>query len=90
MGSHLVKIGVLVSIVRVDSKGRITLPKEVREKAGIKPGSRLVVYTRGSGEIVVRLVSRDPSEEIAEILGEFTLTRKDRVRAEKILLEDIR
>ncbi len=79
-----------MSIVKVDSKGRITLPREVREKAGIKPGSRLIVYARSSGEIIVRLVGKDPSEELAEILGEFTLTRKDRVEAEKILLEDAR
>ncbi len=79
-----------MSIVRVDSKGRITLPKEVRERVGIKPGSRLIVYTKNGSEIIVRLVSRDPSEELAEILGEFTLTRKDRIKAEEILLEDVK
>ena len=77
-------------IVKMDSKGRITLPKEIREKAGIKPGSKLIIYVKGKGEVLVKLAEKNPSEQLAEILGEFTLTRKDRVKAEELLLKEIR
>ena len=75
-------------VLRVDGKGRITLPKEFREKYNIRPGSRVVVEARGRGELVVRVVERDPSEELAELLGDFEFTREDRVRAEKLLLRE--
>ena len=68
--------------MRMDSKGRITLPKEIREKAGIKSGSKLTVYVKGKGEVLVKSAEKDPSEQLAEILGEFTLTLRDRVKAE--------
>jgi len=76
--------------VRVDSKGRITLPKEIREKYGLTPGSRVLVEASGRGEILIRLIEKDPSEELAELLGEFEFTRRDRVAAEKLLRRDVK
>jgi len=80
---------VVVSVVRVDSRGRLTIPREVRERSGIGPGSRVVVEVRGRGELVVRLVERDPSEELAELLGGFEFRREDRVGAERLLLREV-
>jgi AbrB family looped-hinge helix DNA binding protein len=37
--------------VTVDEKGRIVLPKKVREKARIKANSRLVAEAKGEGRI---------------------------------------
>jgi len=48
----------------------------------------VVVEARGWGELVVRVVEKDPSEELAELLGDFEFTREDRVRAEKLLLRE--
>jgi len=76
-------------IVHVDSKGRITLPKEVREKCGITPGTRVVVEVKSRGEILVRIVEKDPSEELAKLLRGFTFTRKSRIKAEKLLLKEV-
>jgi len=73
----------------VDSKGRITLPKEVRERCGIVPGSKVVVEVRGKGEVLVRVVGEDPSKELAKLLRGFTFTRKSRVRAEKLLFKEV-
>lgn len=47
-----------------------------------------MVEARGRGELVVRVVERDSSEKLAELLGDFEFTRKDRVRAEKPLLRE--
>ena len=77
------------AVVRVDSKGRITLPKEVREKCGIAPGSKVMVEVKGRGEVLVRVVEKDPSEELAKLLKGFTFTRKSRVKAEKLLLKEV-
>jgi len=68
--------------VHVDSKGRITLPKEVREKCGIAPGSKVMVKVKGRGEVLVRVVEENSSEELAKLLKGFTFTRKNRVKAE--------
>ena len=78
------------AIVRVDSRGRITIPKDVRERCGIKPGARVLIEARGWGEVVVKLVERDPSEELAEVLGDFEFSRGDRARAEQLLLGEAR
>jgi antitoxin PrlF len=37
------------AIVTLDSRGQILLPKEVRQKAGIKPGDKLTVVTSSPG-----------------------------------------
>ncbi len=35
----------LVSVVSVDDRGQIVLPKDLREKAGIKGGDKLAIMT---------------------------------------------
>lgn len=42
---------------RIDSRGRTRLPREVRERLGLKPGDRIAFVAEGDA---VRLV-RDPS-----------------------------
>ena len=76
-------------IVKVDSKGRITLPKEVRDKLGIYPNSKVLIEVKKSSEVLIKPISKDPSEELAEILGDFIFTREDRVKVEKILLKSL-
>jgi len=76
-------------VIRVDSRGRIALSKDIREKCGIKPGSHVLVEFRGIKEILLRVIERDPSEELAELLGDFKFTRQDRVKAMKLLFEEI-
>ena len=89
VGTHILNVVCLLSvIVRVDSKGRITLPKEVRERYGIVPGSKVLVEVKGRGEVLVRVIEKDPSEELAELLGDFTFTRESRVKAEKLLFKE--
>ena len=76
-------------ITRIDAKGRVLIPREVREAAGLKPGSRVSVTAEGHGIVVIRLLERDPSEELAEILGDFSLDREARRRAESLLLGEL-
>ncbi len=43
---------------RVSSKGRVTIPKPIREQLGLKAGTNLAVRVEG-GEVVPRKVAAD-------------------------------
>jgi AbrB family looped-hinge helix DNA binding protein len=43
---------------RVTSRGRVTIPKEIRERLGLKPGDR-VAFVQRAGEVVLQ--SRIPT-----------------------------
>jgi len=45
-------VGLLEFIVRVDSKGRILIPKGLREAVGVREGGLVKVYVEG-GRVVV-------------------------------------
>jgi AbrB family looped-hinge helix DNA binding protein len=38
------------AVVSVDERGQLVLPKEIREKAGIKAGDKLALIMHGSGK----------------------------------------
>jgi len=71
--------------VRIDSKGRIVLPKEYREALNIKEGDELVITLRGSKVIIEK--SEDPFKVLEEVLGDLTFSRELRKIAEKEALE---
>ena len=52
----------VVSIVTIDDRGQMVLPKEVREKYGLKPGDKLAVVTRESGGRVCCIHMFKPEE----------------------------
>lgn len=73
--------------VRVDRKGRITLPKEFREALGIKEGEDVVLDIKGKRMTIEK--AEDPFKVLEEILEGLTFTRELRRRAEEEALEDI-
>jgi AbrB family looped-hinge helix DNA binding protein len=52
-------------MARVDAKGRVTLPKEVREALGLEPGTEVEV--RGESGRAVIEPERDPESVIADL-----------------------
>ncbi len=48
----------------VTSKGQVTIPKEIRERLGIGPGTRLEIYIDERGRAVMV-----PTIKIAELVG---------------------
>lgn len=52
-------------MVRVDSKGRIVLPSEVRARLGLRPGTEVEVATEG-GRVVVE--PEEPPEQVIDDL----------------------
>ena len=51
-----------MSIVKISSKGQITIPKSVREALKVKPGDRLEIEVRG--EVAILRPLRKPSESM--------------------------
>ncbi len=54
--------GVGVGVSRVTDKFQVTIPKDVREALGIKPGEEVIVETGPGGRIVVKRfpTTKDP------------------------------
>lgn len=58
------------AVVSVDARGQLVLPKELREKAGIRPGDKLAVVTMSDGEEVCCL-SLVPANRLGGMVREF-------------------
>ena len=77
-------------IVRTLAKGQVVIPKPIRDRFGIKAGSRLLVRVAGEG-IVIKPLPDDPIHALRGILkhgGPSTAEllkwrREDRVREER-------
>jgi AbrB family looped-hinge helix DNA binding protein len=46
-------------ISTVSSKGQITIPKEIRDELGLKPGDRVNVFKDKTGQLSVRAINTD-------------------------------
>jgi AbrB family looped-hinge helix DNA binding protein len=57
--------------VTMTSKGRITLPKKLRNRLGLVPGNRFAVSVLGDGTVVLRRKHR----QLSSLAG--ILTRED-------------
>jgi antitoxin PrlF len=53
------------AVVSVDERGQLVLPKDIREKAGIKAGDKLALIMHGSGKDVC-CISLIKTEGLAE------------------------
>jgi AbrB family looped-hinge helix DNA binding protein len=63
-----------MTIVRLSSKGQILVPKHLREKFGLNPGSK-VRLTEEAGRLVLTPVTNDPIAAATGFLqGAFSLT----------------
>jgi len=62
----------LEAVVRVDERGQIVLPKDLRERAGIKTGDKLVIVASKKGEKVCCIMlmrAEELTESIRETFG---------------------
>lgn len=72
----------------VNSKGRVTIPKQVRDRLGIRAGSTVAFELNDSGEIVLRCVAQTdgepasvPASRFAKLRGRATV----QMRTEEIM-----
>ncbi len=47
-------------VAKITSKGQITIPAEIRESLGVKPGDKLVFARSADGELVMRRLEEFP------------------------------
>lgn len=51
--------------MRVTEKGQVTIPKEIRDRLGIGPGSEVDFIASGSGAMLVKIAeASDPHRDI--------------------------
>lgn len=78
-----------MSVVEVDERFRVTLPKEVRKSLPPLKG-RKVYVVGGLDTVVLKVLPEDPCETLRKILGDFAFDRRAREAAEEWLLERAR
>jgi AbrB family looped-hinge helix DNA binding protein len=78
-----------MTVVQVSQKGQILIPKAIRKRHGVTPGSRVQVLEQ-SGGILIKPAPEDPIDAACGFLrGEFSLT-DDLIREHRKELEDDR
>lgn len=76
----------LEDMVKVSSKGQIIIPKDLRERLGVKTGEKLLVLSR-NGEILLKKTEEVSIEEIAGKIEKQT--KQEGIDIDKLLDEAI-
>jgi len=66
---------------RLDSRGRLVIPKQLREAVGLREGDEVVISVRGSSLVITK--AGDPFARLGRLLGDLTFDRSLRRVAEK-------
>lgn len=83
------------NVVPVSSKGWVVIPKELRERYGIRPGSK-VILTEEKGGITLMPLPEDPIEAFQGIFKDYPLveellkTRKEEADREELRAGQLR
>lgn len=77
-----------MSLVQIDQRYRVTLPREVRQKIRVAKGQEFLLVYSGD-DLIMKPLPKDPSNRLDEILGYFTFDRGARRRAEKWLFKEV-
>ena len=56
-----------MTVVRTLAKGQVVIPKPIRDRFGIKAGSRFLIRVKG-GDVVLHPLPKDPIEALHGIL----------------------
>jgi len=76
-----------VEIAKVDSRGRILLPRSVRKALGLKPRDSIVIKVEGDHAILKK--AYEPKAILEKLLGDITFIRELRKAAEGEALREI-
>ncbi|WP_179674584.1 AbrB/MazE/SpoVT family DNA-binding domain-containing protein [Duganella sp. 1224] len=68
------------TIVKIDSRGRVALPKTLLSALGAGPGDRLAITQQDGGEMVIRVKRRNARE----IAGALTRPNQPHVTIEEM------
>lgn len=73
--------------VRVDSRGRLVIPKRLREEMKLKEGEEVLIIPQEDGILIKK--ARDPERVLERLLGDLTFSRKLRKSAELEALKEV-
>ncbi len=62
---------------KITSKGQITLPKEIREKMGVRPGDDVGFEERGNLIVICKAITKSPFEKWVGALKHLKGQRSD-------------
>lgn len=66
--------------VRVDSRGRLVIPKRLREELRLKEGEEVLIIPQEDGILIKK--ASDPERVLEKLLGDLTFSRELRKSAE--------
>jgi bifunctional DNA-binding transcriptional regulator/antitoxin component of YhaV-PrlF toxin-antitoxin module len=78
-----------MSIVEIDERFRLPLPKEVRESFKVTKGQKLYVIPAGD-TLIIKRIPEDIPTKLEKIIGKFKFDRNARRKAEKWFLKQSR
>ncbi len=76
------------NVSKVGQKGQVVIPKEIREKAGIRAGSEVVVELRGDDEVVIKRSSPPTKSYVDYYIASYSKKLKRPVDIKKIIEEE--
>ena len=78
-----------MSVIQVSQKGQILIPKAIRKRQGVMPGSRVQILEQPGG-ILIKPAPEDPIDTACGFIdGDFSLT-DDLIREHQMELADER
>lgn len=80
------KVGKMFKVVVVDEKGRVVIPRKIRERLGLTKGSRLLLAQLGEDTIVLRKL--DAKKILEAIAKEVSKKKIDLEKIEREVEEE--
>lgn len=72
-------------IRRIDDLGRITLPKELRNKMGVKEGTPMEMYTTDNGVLIRKYCAGEEVRRVLEELSERINDMSEELEADNVV-----
>ena len=76
-----------MSLVEVDPRFRVTIPKEVRDALNVREGQKLYVVSYG-GAFIMKPVPENKGEALDRVIGSFPFDERAGKKAERWLLRE--
>jgi len=65
--------------VKVTSRGQVTIPKEIREALGLRPGDRIVFEKTEEGVVISKRMDMSPFDKYTGYLSDVEEEDSDRI-----------
>ncbi len=73
---------------KVGQKGQVVIPKDIRDKAGIRAGSEVVVEMRGNNEVVIKRSSPATKSYVDYYIASYSKKLKRPLNIKRMIEEE--